>query len=106
MPRGRIIVFGVVIALVSVGLTLAAVFLLLPVILGQTGQGISDDRNGTGQARETAFDPNDRIQILVALQNLPRGFEIPSNAYNNAVGVREFPAASVPRDAIVVENID
>jgi pilus assembly protein CpaB len=108
MPRGRIIVFGVVIALVSVGLTLAAIFLLLPVILGQTqmGQGNSNDRNSTGQGRETAFDPNDRIQILVALQNLPRGFEIPSNAYNNAVGIREFPAASVPRDAIVVENID
>lgn len=106
MPRARVILFGVVVALVSVILTAVALLVVYPLVFNtttNTGDDSTDDRNGTGQARTVVFDADDRIKIVVALQNLPRGFEIPSNAYNNAVGVREFPAASVPRDAIVIE---
>src|SRR5688572_20712299 len=98
MPRARVILFGVVVALVSVILTAVGLLVVYPLVFNtttRTGDDTANDRNGTGQARTVVFDADDRIKIVVALQNLPRGFEIPSNAYNNAVGVREFPAASV-----------
>lgn len=103
MPRRRAILLGVLIALVSIAATaLVLVLVVFPRISG-TRNGEAN-RGGTGQAREVIFDPNDRLQVVVALQKLPRGFTIPADAYNNAVGIREWPAASVPIDAIVVDK--
>jgi len=105
MPRGRTFVFGVVVALVSIVLTALAFVFVFPSatsLLPTRSASSSDDRNG-GQAREVVFNADDRLQVVVALQRLPRGFTVPSDAYNNAVGVREWPAASVPNDAVIVE---
>ncbi len=103
MPRGRAVLIGVLVALVSIVLTALAFLFVLPAgILPRLG-GQPQPGRGPGEAREVQFDPNDRLQVIVALQDLPRGFRIPDNAYNNAVGVREWPAAAVPVDAILVE---
>src|SRR5574341_860035 len=106
MPRGRLVVFGVVIALVSIALTTLAFLFVLPNVLpsGAARGGQPEEGGRTpGEAREAPFNPDERIQVVVALQRLPRGFTIPDDAYNNAVGVREWPAAAVPRDAIIVQ---
>ncbi len=103
MPRGRLLVFGVVIALVSIALTTLAFVLVLPNVFPGGTPLIGEPGGRAGEGREVVFDPDDRIQVVVALQRLPRGFTIPENAYNNAVGVREWPAAAVPRDAITVQ---
>jgi Flp pilus assembly protein CpaB len=108
MPRGRVVLLGIVIAIISIGLTAVAFIFVVPGLFpgagSRSGEGSQDDRAGGGESRDVAFDPDDRLQVVVALQSLPRGFTIPSDAYNNAVGVREWPAASVPLDAIVIEE--
>lgn len=105
MSRSRIITLGVVIAVVSVGLT-ALVLLLLGGVLfpGLASRGDRDATSGGVEGREVVFDSHDTVPILVALQDMPRGFVIPSDAYNNAVGVREWPRAAVPVSAIVIEQ--
>jgi len=104
MPRRRAVLLGVLIALISIAATaLVLVLVVFPRISGSR-IGEANDRGGAGQSREVIFDPNDRLQVVVALQKLPRGFTIPADAYNNAVGIREWPAASVPLDAIVVDK--
>lgn len=106
MPRGRVVLLGVVIALVSVVIT-AALFLFVidpTFLVPRTSEEPQEDRNGTGQSREIQFDPEDRVQVVVALQRLPRGFTIPPGSYNNAVGVREWPAAAAPLDAVIIEE--
>ncbi len=103
MPRGRILLFGAVIALVSIALTALALLVVAPIVLPGASRGAGDQPGRVGEAREVVFNPDDRLQVIVALQKLPRGFTIPTDAYNNAVGMREWPAASVPVDAIVVQ---
>jgi Flp pilus assembly protein CpaB len=106
MPRGRVVLLGIVIAIVSIAVTVLAFLFVVPVVfpgVARTGDNTPDDRNGSGESRDVVFNADDRLQVVVALQSLPRGFTVPSDAYNNAVGVREWPAASVPLDAIVIE---
>jgi Flp pilus assembly protein CpaB len=98
-------VFGVVVALVSIVLTALAFLFVFPsasTLLSPRSASSPGDRSN-GQAREVVFNADDRLQVVVALQRLPRGFTIPADAYNNAIGVREWPAASVPNDAVIVE---
>jgi Flp pilus assembly protein CpaB len=107
MPRGRVVLLGIVIAIVSIAVTVLAFLFVVPVLFpgaSRTADNTPDDRNGSGESRDVVFDANDRLQVVVALQSLPRGFTIPADAYNNAVGVREWPAASVPLDAVVIEE--
>lgn len=105
MPRKRVVLLGALIAVVSIGITaLVLLVLVFPTMRGQSepaAPGIGDIVGG-GQASEVVFDPDETTQVLVALQRLPRGFVIPDNALDNAVGVREWPAAAVPVDAIVI----
>jgi Flp pilus assembly protein CpaB len=107
MPRGRVALLGIVIAIVSIAVTVLAFLFVVPAIFpdaARTGETSEEDRNGGGESRDVVFNADDRLQVVVALQSLPRGFTIPSDAYNNAVGVREWPAASVPLDAVVIEE--
>lgn len=105
MSRGRIVTFGIVIAVVSVGITALIFLWLIPTLTPEAGPLPETEAAGAeGQAREVIFDPKETIQVVVALQRLPRGFRIPSDALDNAVGVREWPAAAVPVDAVIVEK--
>lgn len=106
MARGRLVVFGVVIALVSIALTALAFLLVLPRVLPNMASWSpepEEDRSG-GEARDVTFNADERTQILVALQDMDRGFRIPSDGFDNAVGVREWPSASVPRGAVIIEG--
>ncbi len=106
MPRKRVVLLGALIAIASIGITALVLFVLVfPAMRGRQSEAsapVISDIVGGAQASERVFDPDETTQVLVALQRLPRGFEIPDNALNNAVGVREWPAAAVPVDAIVI----
>jgi Flp pilus assembly protein CpaB len=100
MARGRAVALGVVVAIASIGITALILLVVVPALSPRAEAPAA----AGDQAREVVFDPGKTIQVVVALQRLPRGFQIPANALDNAVGVREWPAAAVPVDAVIVEK--
>ena len=99
MPKGRVIVLTVGIAVLSIAVT-ALILLFVAPSLAPAREAAPPETAGGVQAVERAFDPNDTLRILVAVQRLPRGLRIPVDA----VDVREWPVAAVPQDAIIIEE--
>ena len=105
MPRGRLLI---VVAFIIV---LAGV--VIAVILGQPQTPVTDPNAGTAGAPDTNVQQNDPdlptatpiefVELVIAVQRMPRGFRIPPNA----VELRRWPLEAAPFNAFRgVEGLD